>query len=176
MNGLFIAPSERKTCGSQENKNQHPAKHAFISFKDLEEDDKNMTNIEPNPSNIQPFPSSHSLPFVPLVCAFAASHTHTNTLEVGERQLPYQPAPTSLGVRNADVNGRDGRVGVVAVVLDEEGVLLPGLLYHRHWSDGRRSSIRYTARAYTLWILDLRRFHTMPAESLVGLICLMWMQ
>lgn len=88
-----------------------------------------------------------------------------------------EPAPTSLGVRNADVNGRDGRVGMVAVVLDEEGVLLPGLLYHRHWSDGRRrSSIRYTARAYTLWISDLRRFHTMPAESLVGLICLMWMQ
>lgn len=154
-----------------------------------------MTNIKPNPSNIQPFPSSHSLPFVPLVCAFArwaASHTHTASVRSlifhalpcagtaypeAEKIHADQPAPTSLGVRNADVNGRDGRVGVVAVVLDEEGVLLPGLLYHRHWSNGRRrSSVRYNARAYMLWILDLKRFHTMPAESLVGLICLMWMQ
>lgn len=74
----------------------------------------------------------------------------------------HADAPTSLGVRDADVDGRDGWVGVVAVVLDEEGVLLPRLLDHRHWSDRRRFSIRCTARAYALWILDLRRFHTVP--------------
>lgn len=52
-------------------------------------------------------------------------------------QAEEEVAPTSLSVWNANVNGGYGGVGVVAVVLDEEGVLLPGLLDHRHWSRGR---------------------------------------
>lgn len=142
------------------------SKKDFTGFKEVQENFRR--EILQTKTNIQPFPSLCSLWFLSWVCAraqWAASRT-VRTLSVSPgvsasvRSVVFhtqpcastadpdveetrEPAPTSLSVWNADVNGRYGRVGVVAVVLDEVGVLLPGLLYHRHWSNaGRRSPIR----------------------------------